>query len=148
MFQDCVYVCMYITWWRKRNPLPKLYAFDRVRQCGKLNICSTSKFIPVETRSLSVRCSVSQKTWERIATFILCRLRMEFPWHKISFKCKKRNVWSELHMSWINGRGLLNLISVWNGKCFRCFSLEKPQMLVSVLEFHLKEQGVFSTHSR
>jgi hypothetical protein len=55
-----------------------LYAFDKMRPCGKSNICSISKLIPVETRGLSIRCSVSQKKWERVATFIMCRLRMEF----------------------------------------------------------------------
>lgn len=86
----CMYVCYLMTKAKPASETP--CAFDKMGQCGKSNICSTSKLIPVETRSHSVRCSVSQKTWERIPTFILCRLRMEFLLHKIPFRLKKKRL--------------------------------------------------------
>jgi hypothetical protein len=74
------YVCMYVHYgMTKAKPACEtLCVFDKMRQWSKSKICATSKFIPVETRSVCVRCSVSQATWEIISTFILCRLRMEF----------------------------------------------------------------------
>jgi hypothetical protein len=124
--------CMYITWWRKRNPLAKRCVFLTKWDNGQ-----SQKLVPLQNLS-QLRLGVFvfavwfPKLRGREYPLWFCVV-CEWSFYDTIFILNfLESVWIELHMSWINGRGLLNVVSVWNGKCYRYSSWEKPQMFMSV----------------